>query len=104
MDSTWEVKLAQFLDEENIKWDRPKIGIPWQDSKGKTRRYYPDFYIPILNLYVDPKNPISMKQQKEKLVNVGQQVRLVAGDINAIIAFIERGDRDHVLYISPLVD
>ena len=34
---------------------------------GKTHNYFPDFYLPIQDLYLDPKNPHAAFVQKEKL-------------------------------------
>lgn len=42
-DSSWEVKVAQSLDENNVKWERPRIGFIWND---KGNRYFPDLFLP----------------------------------------------------------
>lgn len=52
-DSKWEERLAISLDNNNIQWERPKIGFVWTD---KGNKYYPDFYLPDFNIYLDPKN------------------------------------------------
>ena len=67
MDSTWEVELAKRLDELEIKWIRPEEPLPWIDSRGLTRNYFPDFYLPDYDIYLDPKNPHAIKVQKEKV-------------------------------------
>jgi len=66
LDSSWEEALAIRLDMLNIEWIRP-TPIKWIDSKGKSRNYFPDFYLPKFELFLDPKNPIAMKQQHEKV-------------------------------------
>jgi predicted nuclease of restriction endonuclease-like RecB superfamily len=63
-DSTWEVTLAQSLDENNILWERPKEGFVWNDNGNK---YYPDFYLPEHNVYLDPKNSYLQKIDCEKI-------------------------------------
>ena len=63
-DSKWEVKVAQSLDEHGISWIRPKTGFIWTDS-GK--KYYPDFYLPKFDVYLDPKNSYLMKKDAEKI-------------------------------------
>ena len=83
-DSKWEVELAQFLDKNNIKWVQPKSAILWLDNTNKQHRYYPDFYLPTFNIYLDPKNPICMEQQKEKLQTVTKIINLIYGDIELI--------------------
>jgi hypothetical protein len=66
LDSSWEVVLAQRLDYLDIDWVRPKP-IPWVDRDGKEHHYFPDFYLPKYNVYLDPKNSIVQEQQKEKI-------------------------------------
>jgi|688.fasta_scaffold674001_1 hypothetical protein len=83
-DSNWEKQLAIFLDEKNIKWDRPTEPILWFDSMLKQRKYFPDFYLPKFNIYLDPKNPICCYQQQEKLKVVSKLINLIYGDLNFI--------------------
>ena len=66
LDSSWEEVLAKRLDELCIEWTRPEA-IPWLDNNGVTHNYFPDFYLPDHNLYLDPKNKIAVSTQKEKL-------------------------------------
>ncbi len=66
LDSSWEEILAVRLDTLNILWDRPKP-MKWIDKQNNIRNYFPDFYLPEYNLYLDPKNPEAMRQQKEKV-------------------------------------
>lgn len=63
-DSKWEVALAKEFDINSIKWERPKVGFIWNDSG---QRYYPDFYLPEYEVYVEPKNEYLAKIQQEKL-------------------------------------
>ena len=66
LDSSWELALAERLDKINVQWIRP-TPIQWKDDKGTAHHYFPDFYLPDYNLYLDPKNPAALKVQKEKL-------------------------------------
>ena len=84
-DSGYEVKIAKWLDSNNIKWSKVYEPILWMDIKGKQHRYYPDFYLPDYNLYLDPKNPYCIKQQKEKLDCVSKMINLLYGDPQLII-------------------
>lgn len=52
LQGSWELKLAKFLDEKNIHWDKNKIGFQYQ-FENKTRKYYPDFYV--LKKYIEVK-------------------------------------------------
>ena len=73
LDSSWELVLAKRLDEINVQWNRP-TPIQWKDDKGATHHYFPDFYLPDYNLYLDPKNPQAIKTQKEKIKILKQQL------------------------------
>jgi hypothetical protein len=62
-DSKWEVEVAKSLDDNSIKWERPHIGFKWTDEG---RKYYPDFYLPDFDVYLDPKNSyLRIKDQKK---------------------------------------
>jgi hypothetical protein len=37
------------------------------DEDNKIRNYFPDFYLPAYNLFLDPKNPAAINAQKNKL-------------------------------------
>lgn len=54
LDSSYELEFAKSLDKNNIVWKRPK-SFTW-NKDNKSHRYYPDFFIPSLNVYVDTKN------------------------------------------------
>lgn len=66
LDSSWELELAKRLDNLNIKWIRPNP-IKWKDKNNVDHNYFPDFYLPEHNLYLDPKNPRAYSVQKEKI-------------------------------------
>jgi len=67
LDSSWEEILAKRLDHCNIEWIRPKETLKWIDSKNVEHNYFPDFYIPKHDIYLDPKNPIAFLNQIEKV-------------------------------------
>lgn len=73
-DSSWEDALAIRLDELNLEWTRPSP-IKYTID-GKSRNYFPDFYLPDYDLYLDPKNSYCCEQQKEKLVAVSKLIKL----------------------------
>lgn len=66
LDSTWELELAKRLDSLSIEWIRPKP-LKWVDTDGIEHNYFPDFYLPVFNLYLDPKNPQAFKVQRNKI-------------------------------------
>lgn len=81
-DSSWEVEIAEFLDNNNIKWIRDrKIVLYWIDSNNKKRRYYPDFYLPEFNVYVDPKNQYKQSMDKEKIQYIKSHNTLIVGEV-----------------------
>ena len=71
MDCSWEVKLAEFLDSKNVEWVRSrKLMFWWTDENGDKRRYYPDFYLPKYNIYLDPKNKFLIEKDRFKINQV----------------------------------
>lgn len=74
-ESSWEVELAKNLDENDIKWIRPAPLI-YADANGQKRRYYPDFYLPDFDLYLDPKNPYVQRLDREKFDLVIEQNKI----------------------------
>jgi hypothetical protein len=73
LDSTWELILAKSLDEQNILWVRPDP-IVWKDEENKEHHYFPDFFLPEYNLFIDPKNPYAYKVQKKKIDIIKKQL------------------------------
>jgi hypothetical protein len=50
---TWEVAFAKYCDENNIKWIQPRT--PFKYEWNGLRSYYPDFYLPEFDMYVEVK-------------------------------------------------
>jgi hypothetical protein len=45
-DSSWELRRMKELDEAKLTWTKKHgVVIPYVDSKGQKRRYYPDFLV-----------------------------------------------------------
>lgn len=53
--STYEVAVAKSLDENGIKWVKPKR-LKYTDVNGKIHYYTADLYLPEYDVYLDPKN------------------------------------------------
>ena len=51
---TWELKYAQYLDDNNISWMRNIETFEYY-FEGTLRRYTPDFYLPSIDEYVEIK-------------------------------------------------
>ena len=54
LDSSWEVEVAKFLDSIGVEWERPINGFEYEYD-GKTHVYYPDFYLPNIDIYIEVK-------------------------------------------------
>ena len=79
LDSSYELEFAQKLNENRILWIRPKP-VQYLAEDHKIRRYFPDFYVPIWDLYFDPKNDYLIEKDKDKIDRV-----MVYNDIKVII-------------------
>lgn len=89
LESSWEVEIATLLVERNIKWIRPK-SIVWIDGQRKKRHYFPDFYLPDHNMYLDPKNPWGMARDKDKMAAVGKLIPIIYGHKDVVMEYIDR--------------
>lgn len=89
LESSWELKVAELLDEKNIKWVRLN-SLTWVDKTGKSRQYYADFYLNEYKLYLDPKNIYCMGLDKDKLEYIEKIVNVKYGDINYILDEINK--------------
>lgn len=90
LQSTWEVKIAIWLDDNNIVWSRPSKRIKWYDTTlQKYRTYLPDFYLPNYDYYLDVKNPVKMEEDKDKLTQLISLMPLCVGNIPEIKKYVE---------------
>lgn len=94
-DSSWEAVVAKFLDDNKVKWERG-ISLNYEDAEGKTRRYFPDFYLPDYDLYVEPKNKLLVERDRHKLKFFESKIKLLYGDLNHILEQL-----DWIIYPSP---
>jgi hypothetical protein len=54
MHSSWELEVAKWFDANNIKWTK-QVRYFYYEWNGSTHRYFPDFYLQDLDLYVEVK-------------------------------------------------
>ena len=82
IDSSWEVIVAKFLDDNNIIWERPKNGFEyvWEND---THLYYPDFYVPSMDLYIEVKC-YKRNRDEYKWKSVDNLIVINRKEINAI--------------------
>lgn len=83
LESSWELEIAELLTEKKIKWIRPEP-MKWVDNENKEHLYYPDFYLPEKDLYLDPKNPYCMELDTEKMEIVSKEINIIYGNIEKI--------------------
>ena len=66
LQSSYELKCADILNDLGIKWIRPKF-LKYTDDAGKVRKYFPDFFLLDYDLYLDPKNDYLALKDKHKI-------------------------------------
>lgn len=71
-ESSYEVDLSQILNDLGIHWIRPSF-FWYKDDKNASRRYYPDFYLSELDIYLDPKNDYLIKTDIDKIMKASEQ-------------------------------
>lgn len=72
LDSSYELRVAQELELNNISWIRPE-SMKWIDEQGNDHAYYPDFYLTEFDVFLDPKNDFLIKQDQDKIKRVQEQ-------------------------------
>lgn len=108
LDSTWEYKLLKVLEINYIYWTKP-APIPWIDSRNnKTKLYYPDFYIPAWNLYLETKNSwLYKRRDKYKMEYILQHIPNIILildspfiSLETLLGYIEIKDKNKSLIIN----
>jgi hypothetical protein len=77
--SSFELKVANWLNVHGILWIQPKSIKYYLNNE--ERRYFPDFYLPAFNIYIETKNDYLMSLQIDKM----NAVKDVLGNDNVII-------------------
>lgn len=67
LQSTFELKCSEVLNDLEIQWTRPSA------LKYDNRNYFADFYLPEYDLYLDPKNSYKAKLDTTKIEKVKEQ-------------------------------
>jgi len=91
LQGTYELKFAIWCDKNNINFLRNKIGFDYF-YLNKTHKYFPDFYLPELNEYVEVKGYKTIKDYfkwtqfpKDKKINIVDSRVMKKLGINSII-------------------
>ena len=91
-DSKWEVAVAKSLDQNNIRWIRPDR-LFYIDNENKQRYYYPDFYLPDYDIYLDPKNDYLLKYNHSgHKYNDTDKINWVMKQNNVIIIILTKSE------------
>ena len=84
-DSSWEVIVAKWLDKNLIKWERNTI--PFEYEWHGKRSYYPDFYLPELDKYIEVKGYETERDKakwsyfkKELIIIKKKEIKLIEDD------------------------
>jgi hypothetical protein len=83
---TYELKYAQYLNENDIKWSRGKnINLRYKRNEDDIlRNYYPDFYLIDSNEYIEIKGYYSDADQKKmslvKEQNAEKKIQILFDD------------------------
>lgn len=82
LNGKWELEFAKYLDENKIVWERPKVGIEyiWNNN---IHLYFPDFYLPEFDIYVEVKGLIRDKDYC-KWKNIKNLILIQKNEIIAI--------------------
>ena len=75
---TWELKFAQYLDLNNIKWIRPREKFTYFYDN-KERYYTPDFYLIDLDIYIEIKG-FKTKKDEAKWTQFPKKLKILFKD------------------------
>lgn len=92
--SSYEELVAKSLDENNIKWIKPKY-LRWESPlDNKEHRYYPDFYLPEYDVYLDPKNDYLIHNKNKHFgIKDTEKISLVERKNNVKVLIL---DKEHL--------
>lgn len=78
-----EIEVAQFLDTTNYIWQRNWTGFKYVAESGENRKFYPDFYILGLDIYLEYKgwvtNAMNHKMNHAQEINPDLNLLIVVG-------------------------
>jgi hypothetical protein len=95
LDSQYEVKVASELLKNGIKYEAKPHYLEYT-LNGTSHLYFPDFYLPDYNVYLDPKNSFLISEGQKRLgISDKEKIELVAKQNNVRIVIL---DKDHLEY------
>ena len=91
LDSSYEKTLAEDLDRNNIKWERPRPFL--YTLNGEQHRYYPDFFLLELSVYIDTKNDFLINNINPKLgISDVEKIKLVSEQNHVKILILDKNN------------
>ena len=85
LQSTYELKCMELLNDLGIKWSRPKA------LKYDNKNYFADFYLVDFDLYLDPKNSYKAKLDTDKIAAV-----IAENKVKLYVLLKEQLTRDYI--------
>lgn len=82
---SWELAYANWLDKQDIVFIAHRGKLSYIDADGSRRSYYPDFFLPETNEFIDIKNRYHFSLNNEKW----NQIRSSNPDIKLVLLFEE---------------
>jgi hypothetical protein len=82
-DGMWEVHLARWFDDHQIRWVRNRTSFPYTYDN-KHRRYTPDFYVPVIDCYVEVKGWKTPKDEAKWMQFPKRLVVLAGSDLQSL--------------------
>lgn len=83
LNGNWEILVSEYLNICNIKWTNIINEIFRYKFENKQRRYFPDFYLPEYNIYIEVKGYVR-ERDLEKWKVVKNLIVLKKGEIKDI--------------------
>ena len=78
-----EIEIAKILDSSNLKWKRNYRGFVYLSASEETRKFYPDFYIEDIEIYIEYKGWLTddmRHKMKESRKNIHFNLLIVVGN------------------------
>ncbi|WP_324716422.1 hypothetical protein U7230_13840 [Carboxydochorda subterranea] len=105
LDGNWELLVARSLDRAGIPWVRNRKGYPYTGRDGKLHRYFPDFYLPELDLFLEVKGYVDpASAHKLRCFHERYPGRLVLLTGKRLFNALAKGQVDIVEILEDAVD
>jgi len=85
--SSWELAYVIYCLEHGINVERCERGFKYT-FEGKERTYYPDFYLPVTDTYIEVKGYYDAKSKAKKEQFVGNLLILQKREMKPILNYV----------------